>query len=359
MTFDTQLSISSKNPSIIAGPCSAENEQQVVETALQLAKMGITVFRAGVWKPRTKPGSFEGVGEPALKWLQRVKKETGMKIAVEVANRRHIEASLQHDIDILWIGARTTANPFAVQEIADTLKGNEKTVVLVKNPVSPDLDLWIGAIERIYNAGVRKIGAIHRGFYMYGENLYRNVPLWYIPIELKRRYQKLPILCDPSHISGNRTLLAGVAQQAMDLNFDGLIIESHYYPDIALSDKEQQITPSQLQQLLNNLQIRTVKRDTQALALMRQEIDEIDHMLLDLLSKRMHVSREIGDYKKAHNMPILQTKRYDFIMNDRVSHAGQLKLSPDFIAKTFEAIHEESVKQQMKVLIQKKCANKK
>ncbi len=340
-------------PLIIAGPCSAESEQQVLETARLLADIGIPIFRAGVWKPRTKPGSFEGMGTPALKWLQRVKKETGMQIAVEVANKSHIHESLKHDIDILWIGARTTANPFAVQEIADTLKGID-AMVLIKNPMSPDIDLWIGAIERIYNAGIKRIGAIHRGFHMYGENLYRNVPLWYVPIELKRRFQHLPIICDPSHIAGNRKLLAEIAQHAMDLNFDGLIIESHYKPDEALSDKKQQITPFQLSKLLNNLHIRMAKQATETLSLLRQEIDEIDQMLLDLLSKRMRVSREIGSYKQQHNMPVLQTERYDYIMKDRTSYAEPMKISSDFITKIFEAIHEESIQQQIEILNQKK-----
>jgi chorismate mutase len=338
-----------QRPIIITGPCSAETEEQIMETARSIAAKGIKIFRAGIWKPRTKPGGFEGVGEIGLQWLKRVKKETGMYVATEVATRDHVFEALKAGIDLLWIGARTTVNPFAVQEIADSLKGID-IPVLIKNPVNPDLELWIGAIERIYGAGIRRIGVIHRGFSSYDKKIYRNLPLWHIPIELRRRMPALPIFCDPSHIGGRRELVASLSQQAMDLNFDGLIIESHCSPDTAWSDKEQQITPDVLDYVLNLLVIRDEVRTTENLAELRRQIDNIDEQLLELLSKRMRISREIGVYKKEHNMPVLQSPRYSEIMEKRSSMGEAMELNPDFIRDILKEIHEESVRQQMIVM---------
>lgn len=337
-------------PIIIAGPCSAESEAQVMETATELAANGIKIFRAGIWKPRTKPGGFEGVGESGLPWLARVKKELGMVIATEVANRSHVMAALGHDVDLLWIGARTSANPFAMQEIADAISESDKDVaVLVKNPVNPDLELWIGALQRIYNAGVRRIGAIHRGFSAYGKHLYRNMPEWRIPIELRRRLPEIPIICDPSHIGGKRELVGPLSQQALDMGFDGLIIESHCDPDCALSDKSQQVTPEVLNFILNTLVVRDSNQSTENLALLRQKIDDIDNELLEVLNKRMQVSRDIGQYKKEHRMPILQTARYDSLLNTRVKLAIEMGMSGEFMRTVLSAIHEESVRQQIEV----------
>lgn len=341
--------IESKRPIVIAGPCSAETEEQVMDTAKQLAKNGIKIYRAGIWKPRTKPGGFEGVGEIGLPWLQKVKEETGMYVSTEVATAKHVEAALKAGIDILWVGARTSANPFAVQEIADSLKGVD-IPVLIKNPVNPDLDLWIGALERIYNAGIRKLGAIHRGFSSYDKKIYRNLPQWHIPIELHRRLPNMPIICDPSHIGGRRELIASISQQAMDLSFDGLIIESHICPDKAWSDASQQITPDILQFIINKLVIREGVQTTESLADLRMQIDNIDNDLLEMLSKRMRISREIGTFKKEHNMPVLQANRYDEIMQKRVILGESMGMSPEFVTKILEAIHEESVRQQIDVI---------
>lgn len=341
--------ISGKKPIIIAGPCSAETEEQVIATARELASNGVKIFRAGIWKPRTKPGGFEGVGVEGLSWLKKVKEETGMYVATEVATKAHVDAALAAGIDILWIGARTSANPFAMQEIADALAGSD-TIVLVKNPVNPDLELWIGAMQRIYNAGIRKIGAIHRGFSSYGKHLYRNMPQWHIPIELSRRMPNLPIFCDPSHIGGKRELVAPISQQAMDMGFDGLIIESHCDPDCAWSDKSQQVTPEVLNYILNMLVIRDTKQTTENLNLLRQQIDQIDNELLEILNKRMRISREIGQYKKEHNMQIVQTDRYDSILRSRIKLAEDMGMSGDFMKDVLVAIHEESVRQQIEVL---------
>ena len=278
--------VSSKRPIVIAGPCSAETEEQVMETATELAKNGIRIFRAGIWKPRTKPGGFEGIGSVGLEWLRRVKKETGMLTATEVANRKHVEEALNAGVDVLWIGARTAANPFAMQEIADSRSGTDATV-LVKNPINPDLELWIGGMQRIYNAGIRRIGAIHRGFSAYGKHLYRNMPQWHIPIELRRRMPELTLFCDPSHIGGKRELVAPISQQAMDMGFDGLIVETHCEPDCAWSDKAQQITPEVLNYILNTLVVRDTTQTTESLSLLRQQIDQIDNELLEALGKRM------------------------------------------------------------------------
>lgn len=341
--------VDSKRPVVIAGPCSAETEEQVMETAKDLAKNGVRIFRAGIWKPRTKPGGFEGVGSVGLTWLQEVKKETGMLVATEVANKQHVEEALNAGVDVLWIGARTSANPFAMQEIADSLVGADGPV-LVKNPVNPDLELWIGAMQRIYNAGIRQIGAIHRGFSAYGKHLYRNMPQWHIPIELRRRMPELTLICDPSHIGGKRELVAPLSQQAMDMGFDGLIVESHCDPDSAWSDKSQQVTPEVLNFILNMLVVRDTTQTTESLTLLRQQIDQIDNDLLEALSKRMRISREIGQYKKEHSMPVVQTGRYDDILNSRAAAAEELGMNGDFMKTVYQAIHEESVRQQIEVL---------
>lgn len=341
--------VDSKRPVVIAGPCSAETEEQVMETAKDLAKIGVRIFRAGIWKQRTKPGGFEGVGSVGLTWLQEVKKETGMLVATEVANKQHVEEALNAGVDVLWIGARTSANPFAMQEIADSLVGAD-VPVLVKNPVNPDLELWIGAMQRIYNAGIRQIGAIHRGFSAYGKHLYRNMPQWHIPIELRRRMPELTLICDPSHIGGKRELVAPLSQQAMDMGFDGLIIESHCDPDSAWSDKSQQVTPEVLNFIINMLVVRDTTQTTESLTLLRQQIDQIDNDLLEALSKRMRISREIGQYKKEHSMPVVQTGRYDDILNSRAAAAEELGMNGDFMKTVYQAIHEESVRQQIEVL---------
>ena len=338
-------------PFVIAGPCSAETEEQVITTARELSANGIKIFRAGIWKPRTVPGGFEGIGVVGLPWLKKVKDETGMLVATEVATRTHVEQALAFGVDILWIGARTSANPFAMQEIADAIAATGKDIpVLVKNPVNPDLELWIGAMKRIYNAGIRRIGAIHRGFSTYGKHLYRNMPEWRIPIELKRRYPKLPIICDPSHISGKRELVASVSQQALDMNFEGLIIESHCEPDSAWSDKSQQISPDILNLILNTLVVRDKTTTTESLALLRQQIDRIDDELLELLARRMRISEEIGQFKKEHSMPVIQADRYNNLMEQRVSAGESLGMSADFIRTILAAIHEESVNKQLDIV---------
>ena len=341
--------VEQKRPMIIAGPCSAETEEQIMETARGLAAAGVKIFRAGVWKPRTKPGGFEGGGKACLEWLKRVKQELGMLTAVEVATEKHVKAALTAEVDILWIGARTAANPFAVQEIADALKGHDVTV-LVKNPVNPDLELWIGALERINNAGIKRLGAIHRGFSEYEKSLYRNPPQWHIPIELRRRLPELPIFCDPRHMGGRRELIAPLSQEAMDLGFDGLMIEAHNCPDCAWSDKNQQVTPEALAVILDHLVIRETTQTTESLAELRREIDKLDNQLLALLSKRMRISHEIGQYKKEHNMPVLQAQRYDEILSLRGAQATELDLNPEFITTVLRAIHEESVHVQMKLI---------
>lgn len=338
-----------RRPLVIAGPCSAETEEQVIETARMLAREGLHIYRAGLWKPRTKPGGFEGVGEKGIPWMQRVKRETGMYTATEVATRQHVETALKGGIDLLWIGARTAANPFAMQEIADALRGVD-IPVLVKNPVSPDLELWIGAIERIHNAGIRRLGAIHRGFTSIDKSIYRNHPMWAIPIELHRRLPELPIFCDPSHIGGKRELIAPLSQQAMDIGFDGLIVEAHCSPDCAWSDKAQQVTPDALAYILRNLVIREQTVTTENLNELRAQIDKLDDQLLDLLVRRMRVSRDIGQYKKEHDMPILQAQRYEELLARRAAQAVELGMDREFMRTVMQAIHEESVRQQMEVL---------
>lgn len=338
-----------KRPLIIAGPCSAETEEQVMMTARQLAAQGVQIFRAGVWKPRTKPGGFEGVGAEGLLWLRKVKEQTGMYTATEVATVEHVEAALAANIDVLWIGARTSANPFAMQEIADALCGKD-IPVLIKNPLSPDVELWIGGVERIYNAGIRRIGVVHRGFSSIDNGLYRNHPHWSVPIEFRRRLPNIPIFCDPSHIGGKRELIAPLSQQAMDLGFDGLIVESHCNPDCAWSDKSQQITPDVLGSICRNLVIRETTVTTENLTELRSQLDQLDDELLELLAKRMRISREIGQYKKEHEMQILQTHRYDEILAKRAGQSAEFGMSSDFIRAVLEAVHEESVHQQMDVL---------
>ncbi len=341
--------IEPKRPIIIAGPCSAETEEQVMQTATELANRGIRIFRAGIWKPRTKPGGFEGVGKPGLAWLQRVKQETGMYVTTEVATAKHVEAALNAGMDMLWIGARTCANPFAMQEIADALAGVD-IPVLVKNPVNPDLELWIGGMERLNNAGVKRMAAIHRGFSSYDKKIYRNLPQWHIPIELRRRIPNLPIFCDPSHIGGKRELIASLSQQAMDLGFDGLIVESHCNPDCAWSDAAQQVTPDVLAYILNLLVIRKEKQSTENLNELRTQIDECDNNIIEILAKRMRICREIGTFKKEHAMTILQTGRYNEILEKRGAQGELCGMSADFMRTIFEAIHGESVRQQMEII---------
>ncbi len=341
-------------PFLISGPCSAETEEQVMETARQLVKIKeVCVFRAGIWKPRTRPDSFEGVGIDGLKWLRNVKQETGLLVCTEVANQKHVYEALKYGIDMLWIGARTSVNPFTVQEISDALKGVD-VMVLVKNPVNPDIDLWIGAIERIARAGITRLGAIHRGFSTFEKTTYRNQPNWQLPIELRRRIPDLPMICDPSHIAGSREFLHEISQKAMDLNFDGLMLESHIDPDNALSDAAQQITPDELKELLSRLILRNpVASDPRLLDVLgelRQQIDIFDEHLLDLLEKRMKVAETIGQYKKENNITILQTSRWDEIVK-RVMIKGQVKgLSSEMIDAVFKAIHQESINHQMRIM---------
>ena len=344
-----RLPSDNERPFVIAGPCSAETEEQVMTTARQLANYGCHMFRAGIWKPRTKPGGFEGNGEKALPWMQQVKKETGMLTATEVATPEHVELALKYGIDVLWVGARTTANPFAMQALADALKGTD-VPVLVKNPTNPDLELWIGALERLNLAGIKRLGAIHRGFSSYDNKIYRNLPTWQIPIELHRRIPDLPIINDPSHIGGRRELIAPLCQQAMDLGFDGLIVESHCDPDKAWSDAKQQVTPDVLDYILSLLVIRDETVTTEGIVQLRKQIDEIDNQLMEMLSKRMRVCREIGHYKKEHNMTVLQTSRYNEILYKRGAQGALCGMAPEFVAKVFESIHEESVRQQIEII---------
>ena len=339
-------------PVIMAGPCSAESEEQMLNTAIPLAKMGIKIFRAGIWKPRTRPNAFEGVGSEGLKWMQTVKKETGMMVATEVANVKHVYEALKFGVDILWIGARTSANPFAVQDIADSLRG-VNIPVMIKNPVNPDVDLWIGAIERINNAGIKQMAAIHRGFSSYDKTLYRNVPQWQIPIELRRRIPEIPIITDPSHICGNREFLYDISQKAMDLNFEGLIIETHCNPDKALSDASQQVTPDGLKHILDRLVYRDPEVNEElmlTLAELRDQIDKLDDRIINLLEDRMSVSEKIGSHKKDNNITILQTKRWDDMLKTRLNLGNRKGLSDEFIIKLFRSIHQESINHQTRVM---------
>lgn len=320
-------------------------------TARNLAAKGCHMFRAGVWKPRTKPGGFEGNGEKALPWMKRVKEETGMLISTEVATPEHVELAMKYDMDILWVGARTSTNPFAMQALADAMRGL-KIPVLVKNPVNPDIELWLGALERINQAGIKQLGVIHRGFSSYDKKIYRNLPMWQIPIELHRRVPELPIICDPSHIGGRRDLIAPLCQQAMDLGFDGLIVESHCNPDEAWSDAKQQVTPDILDYILSLLIVRSESSTTEGIRMLRAQIDEIDNTLMDLLAKRFRVCREIGTFKKEHNMTVLQTGRYNEILEKRGAQASLCGMNAEFAAQVFELIHEESVRQQLAIVNQ-------
>lgn len=340
-----------KRPIVIAGPCSAETEEQVMSTARMLADKGCHIFRAGVWKPRTKPGGFEGNGEKALPWLKEVKEETGMMISTEVATPDHVELAMRYDMDVLWVGARTSANPFAMQALADSMQGLQ-IPVLVKNPVNPDLELWIGGLQRLNQAGIKRLGVIHRGFSSYDKKIYRNLPMWQIPIELRRRIPGLPIICDPSHIGGRRDLIAPLCQQAMDLGFDGLIVESHCNPKEAWSDAKQQVTPDILDYILSLLVIRDDTFTTEDIRSLRAQIDELDNSLMELLAKRFRLCREIGTFKKEHNMTILQTRRYNEILEKRGTQAGLCGMNPKFTAHIFELIHEESVRQQLAIVNQ-------
>ena len=341
------------HPLVIAGPCSAETEDQVLRIAHNLKDTDVSVYRAGIWKPRTRPGMFEGVGAIGLKWLEKVKKETGLLTATEVANASHVKLALEYDIDILWIGARSTVSPFIVQEIADALNGTEK-IVLVKNPVNPDLSLWLGGIERLYTANIKKLGAIHRGFSTYEKSKYRNNPEWQLPIELQNRFPDLPLICDPSHIAGRRDILQDISQTALDLNFDGLMIETHIDPDNAWSDAAQQITPKTLVHLMDDLKIRKVTNEEvdykNKLNTLRTQIDVIDHGLLDNLGKRMKVAIEIGGLKKLKNVAVLQTKRWNEILGKMILEGEQKGLSEEFVLRMFKAIHQESINHQEKVI---------
>ena len=348
--------LGSSKPIIISGPCSAETEEQFHETVKQIAdKKLANVLRAGIWKPRTRPNSFEGVGEVGLKWLKDAGNSVGLPVSTEVANAKHVEACLKAGIDILWLGARTTVNPFSVQEIADALKGVD-VPVLVKNPINPDLNLWIGALERINKAGINKIGAIHRGFSTFEKTVYRNVPKWEIPIELKRLFPELPMICDPSHIAGKRELLELVSQKALDLDMDGLMIESHRDPSVALSDAAQQVTPNGLEELINNLIVRSVKSDNDqfksSLDKLRQNIDLIDDEIIQKLADRMAVVNEIGVFKKNNEVTVLQVKRWDEIIKKRLDDASQLGLEGDFVKGVLEIIHKASIKRQMDIMNQ-------
>ncbi|GIM52865.1 cytochrome c4 [Capnocytophaga cynodegmi] len=346
---DLQLS----HPLVIAGPCSAETEEQVLKIAHQLKDTDVNYFRAGIWKPRTRPGMFEGVGALGLKWLQRVKEETGMKVATEVANKDHVKLALEHDIDMLWIGARSTVSPFIIQEIADELKNTNK-IVLVKNPVNPDLPLWIGALERLQRAGIKNLGVIHRGFSTYEKTKYRNIPEWQLVIELQNKFPELPLICDPSHITGKRDMIFDVSQTALDLNFDGLMIETHISPDQAWSDAAQQVTPETLVQIMKDLRIRkqtTSEEDYQSqLSELRSKIDVLDDQLLDLLKKRMTASDNIGKLKKEKNVAVLQNSRWYALLGKMILEGQQRGLSEEFITHLFKAIHQESINRQERII---------
>lgn len=341
------------HPLVIAGPCSAETEEQVVKIAHQLKDSDVSVLRAGIWKPRTRPGNFEGVGALGLKWMNTAKKETGLLTTTEVANPVHVELALENDIDILWIGARTTVSPFIVQEIADALKGTDKTV-LVKNPVNPDLSLWLGAVERLYTADIKNLGVIHRGFSAYEKTKYRNNPEWQIPIDLQNRFPDLPLILDPSHIAGRRDIIFDLCQTALDLNYDGIMVETHHDPDKAWSDAAQQITPATLIQIMQDLKIRKEVSESaefkNKLDNLRARIDVADNQLIEVLSKRMKISDEIGQVKKEQNVSVLQTKRWNEILGKMVLEGEQHGLSEEFILRLFKAVHQESINRQEKVM---------
>jgi chorismate mutase len=341
------------HPLVIAGPCSAETEDQVLKIAHDLKNTDVSIYRAGIWKPRTRPGMFEGVGAIGLKWLDKVKKETGLLTATEVANASHVKLALEYDIDVLWIGARSTVSPFIVQEIADALKDTDK-IVLVKNPVNPDLSLWLGGLERLYSANIKKLGVIHRGFSTYDKSKYRNNPEWQLPIELQNRFPDIPLICDPSHIAGRRDILQDISQTALDLNFDGLMIETHTDPDNAWSDAAQQITPDVLVKMMEDLKIRTLTSDEadykNQLNTLRTQIDVIDHGILETLGKRMKVAVSIGELKKKKNVAVLQTKRWNEILGNMILEGEKKGLSEEFVLKMFKAIHQESINNQEEVI---------
>lgn len=341
------------HPLVIAGPCSAETEEQVLAIANELKDSDATVLRAGIWKPRTRPGMFEGVGAIGLKWLQKAKEETGMLTATEVANPVHVQLAIDHDVDILWIGARTTVSPFIIQEIADSLQGTDK-VVLVKNPVNPDLALWLGAVERLHKADIKKLGVIHRGFSTYEKTTYRNIPEWQLPIELQNRFPDLPLICDPSHITGNRDMIFDVCQAALDLNYDGLMVETHVDPDNAWSDAAQQVTPATLVQIMQDLRIRKETSEgsdyNTRISKLRTQIDIIDNQLLDILGKRMKVAIGIGELKKEKNVAVLQNKRWNEILGKMILEGETRGLSEEFVLRMFKAIHQESINHQERII---------
>jgi chorismate mutase len=352
-SISTWLPTASK-PIIISGPCSAETEEQMVATARQLAATGkVHALRAGIWKPRTRPGQYEGAGEEGLKWLVQAKKETGLPVTTEVANAAHVEAALKAGVDILWVGARTTVNPFSVQEVADALKGVD-IPVMVKNPINPDLELWIGALERLNKAGLTKLAAIHRGFSSFEKGPFRNVPMWDLAIELKTRIPELDIICDPSHIAGNRDLIALISQKALDLDMVGLMIESHINPDAAWSDAKQQVTPAVLAKIVDGLVVRTVSSDNKVfkdtLSILREQIDQLDDEIMQKFASRMKISEKIGQYKKENNVTILQVNRWEEIIQTRIALGKAMGLSAEFTAELLKLIHEESIQIQTKVM---------
>ena len=358
-TATTNLNINIENiwekrPFIISGPCSAETPEQILETAKLLAASGnVDMFRAGIWKPRTKPGMFEGIGTDALAWLLQAKKQTGLPICVEVATAKHVEDALKYETDLLWVGARTTVSPFSIQAVAEALKGTN-VPVLVKNPVNPDIELWSGAIERLQKIGLQKIGMIHRGFSNYGDTQYRNTPMWHIPIEMKLRFPGMMMLCDPSHICGNRTMLGNIAQKSINLGFSGLMIESHINPDFAWSDARQQVTPNDLAQIIQKLIWRSeTSSETDfliALSKFREQINQIDDELLSLISQRMKIAEQIGEHKRSENIIILQANRWNEISERVVKHGVSLGLSEEFIARYLDALHLESISHQNKIM---------
>lgn len=343
-----------KRPIIISGPCSAETESQVLETATRLANTGkVDMLRAGIWKPRTRPGSFEGIGTKGLPWLQQAKKATGLPVTVEVATGKQVEDALTFEVDVLWIGARTTVNPFSVQEVADALRGAD-VPVLIKNPINPDLELWTGAVERVAKAGIKQIGLIHRGFSSYGNTEYRNAPMWHLAIEMKRRNPELIMINDPSHICGRRDILMDVAQRAINLDFDGLMIESHIDPDKAWSDAKQQVTPERLGEMMNELVWRKEDINSEefhaALEKLRQQINHLDDELMQILGQRMKVAEKIGEYKKNNDITILQTNRWNEILERAYQKGEKLGLSKEFITKYFDAVHMESINHQNRIM---------
>lgn len=340
------------HPLMIAGPCSAETEEQVLKIAHELKDTDVNYYRAGIWKPRTRPGNFEGVGALGLKWLQKVREETGLKTCTEVANRAHVELALEYDVDLLWIGARTTVSPFIMQEIADALEGTDK-IVLVKNPINPDLSLWLGGIERLYTSGIKNLGAIHRGFSTFEKTKYRNIPEWQLAIEFQNRFPDLPLINDPSHITGKREMVQDVSQTALDLNFDGLMIETHYDPENAWSDARQQVTPSVLKQMMQDLRVRDKTNEAieyiNSLDSMRAQIDVIDNQVIDILGKRMSISDKIGAIKKDKNVAVLQSSRWNEILGKMILEGETKGLSEEFVLKMFKAIHQESINHQEKI----------